>query len=84
MGKKLLFVGAGASELLGYGLHARVLAPLAVLAGVIVDDARDQLRETARVRHTDHAALAVGPDRSHRRKRLRQLLVSRMSKETLN
>jgi 4-amino-4-deoxy-L-arabinose transferase-like glycosyltransferase len=30
-------VGAGASELLGHGLHARVLAPLAVLAGVIVE-----------------------------------------------
>ena len=30
-------VGAGASELLGRGLHARVLAPLAVLAGVITE-----------------------------------------------
>jgi 4-amino-4-deoxy-L-arabinose transferase-like glycosyltransferase len=30
-------VGAGVSELLGHGLHARVLAPLAVLAGVIVE-----------------------------------------------
>jgi 4-amino-4-deoxy-L-arabinose transferase-like glycosyltransferase len=30
-------VGAGASELSGHGLHARVLAPLAVLAGVVVE-----------------------------------------------
>jgi 4-amino-4-deoxy-L-arabinose transferase-like glycosyltransferase len=30
-------VGAGASELVGHGLHARVLAPLAVLAGVITE-----------------------------------------------